>query len=102
MPTPTIHPEIQKNLKEISTWQRIFFMAVFVFIAGFVRALLWAVIAFQVVTKLITGKINPNLRQLGATLASYLYQIMLFLTFNTDEMPFPFAELEGPDRSSRS
>ncbi|HHJ38828.1 MAG: hypothetical protein AXA67_00380 [Methylothermaceae bacteria B42] len=93
MPTPNLHPDIQKNLKEISTWQRIFYMAVFIFIVGFVRAVLWAIIAFQVVTKLLTGTDNPNVRQLGANLASYHYQIMLFLTFNTDEMPFPFAEL---------
>ncbi len=93
MATPKIHPEIQKNLKEISTWQRIFYMAVFIFIVGFVRALLWAVIAFQAVTKLLTGTVNPNVCQLGANLATYHYQIMLFLTFNTDEMPFPFAEL---------
>ncbi len=93
MATSKIHPEIQKNLKEISTWRRIFYMAVFIFIVGFVRALLWAVIAFQVVTQLLTGTVNPNVCRLGANLAAYHYQIMLFLTFNTDEMPFPFAEL---------
>jgi hypothetical protein len=32
---------------------------------------------------------------LGQNLSTYLYQITLFLTFKTDEMPFPF--LPFPD-----
>ncbi len=93
MQTPTIDPEIQRHLKERGTWQRIFFMLVFIFILGFVRVILWAVVLFQVASKLLTGQDNPHARQLGATLAVYLYQILLFLTFNTEQMPFPFAEL---------
>ncbi len=95
MQAPPIDPEIQRHLKAPNTWQRIFFMAVFAFILGFVRMLLWAVVLFQVVSKLLTGQDNPHARQLGATLAVYVYQILLFLTFNTEQMPFPFAELEG-------
>ncbi|GAB4358966.1 MAG: DUF4389 domain-containing protein [Methylohalobius sp. ZOD2] len=95
MHTSPIDSEIRRHLKEVNTWQRIFFMAVFAFILGFVRVILWAVVIFQVASKLLTGRDNPHARQLGATLGVYLYQILLFLTFNTDQMPFPFAELEG-------
>ncbi len=100
MHTPTIDPEIQRHLKERSTWQRIFFMLVFMFILGFVRIILWAVVLFQVASKLLTGQDNPHARQLGATLAVYLYQILLFLTFNTEQMPFPFADLNEVGRFS--
>lgn len=81
------------HLKATSTWQRIFFMLVFAFILSFVRLILWVVILFQVANKLLTGQDNPHARQLGAQLAVYLYQIVLFLTFNTEQMPFPFTEL---------
>ncbi|MCX8049338.1 MAG: DUF4389 domain-containing protein [Methylohalobius sp.] len=85
--------EFSRHLKATSTWQRIFFMLVFAFILSFVRLILWVVILFQVGSKLLTGQDNPHARQLGAQLAVYLYQIVLFLTFNTDQMPFPFSEL---------
>jgi hypothetical protein len=45
----------------------------------------------QVLFKLITGEINENLRVLGKQTARYIYDVMLFLTFNTEKKPFPFA-----------
>lgn len=95
MQASPLDPEIQRHLKAKGTWQRIFFMLVFAFILGVVRLILWAVVLFQVASKLLTGQDNPHARQLGATLSVYLYQILLFMTFNTEQMPFPFADLEG-------
>ncbi len=95
MQKPFIEWEILRHLKETNTWQRIFFMLVFALILSFVRAILWIVVLFQVGSKLLTGQDNPHARQLGAQLSVYLYQILLFLTFNTEQMPFPFAELEN-------
>ncbi len=95
MQTPPLDPEIQRHLKAKGTWQRIFYMLVFAFILSVVRFILWAVVLFQVACKLLTGQDNPHARQLGATLSVYLYQVLLFLTFNTDQMPFPFAEMAG-------
>ncbi len=95
MQTSPLDSDMQRHLKAKGTWQRIFFMLVFAFILGVVRLILWAVVLFQVASKLLTGHDNPHARQLGATLSVYLYQVLLFLTFNTEQMPFPFAELEG-------
>lgn len=89
-----IDKEIQKNLKKPSTWRRVFFMLIFAFIVGFVRMILWAVVLFQLATALITGSPNPHALRFGRILTLYLYQILLFLTFNSDEMPFPFSDLE--------
>lgn len=84
--------EVQTNLKKIGTWQRIFFMLIFAVILGLVRILLWAVVLLQVVSSLMTGSANPNVLTLGRTLSAYVYNILLFLTYNSDEMPFPFAD----------
>ncbi len=95
--------EINDNLKKISTWKRIFFMLVFAVIVGLVRILLWAVIFLQVASALLTGEPNKNILDFGRTLSVYLYHIILFLTYNTDSLPFPFSdwnlteELELPD-----
>ena len=38
----------------------------------------------------ITGRVNERLRALGQTLASYIYEIVLYVTFHSDERPYPF------------
>lgn len=95
--------DINDNLKKISTWKRIFFMMVYSVIVGFVRILLWAIVLLQVASALVTGSPNKNILDFGSKLSAYLYHILLFLTYNTDKLPFPFSdwnlteELELPD-----
>ncbi|WP_349431805.1 DUF4389 domain-containing protein [Methylomarinum sp. Ch1-1] len=84
--------EINENLKKHSTWKRIFFMLIYTVIVGLVRILLWAVILLQVASTLLTGKCNKNILGFGSDLSTYLYHILMFLTFNTDQLPFPFSD----------
>ncbi len=84
--------EINENLKKLGTWKRIFFMLIYSVIVGLVRILLWAVILLQVASTLLTGKENKNILTFGFSLSAYLYHILLFLTFNTDTLPFPFSD----------
>lgn len=84
--------DINENIKKISTWKRIFFMLVFSVIVGLVRILLWTVILFQVAFALLSGTPNKNILDFGRKLSAYLYHILLFLTYNTDHLPFPFSE----------
>ncbi len=84
--------EINDNLKKISTWKRIFFILVFAVIVGLVRILLWAVILLQIASALLTGEPNRNILTFGRKLSAYLYHILLFLTYNTDQLPFPFTD----------
>jgi len=84
--------DINDNIKRISTWKRIFFMLVFTIIVSMVRVLLWTVILLQVGSALLTGSANQNILNFGKTLSAYLYHILLFLTYNTDSLPFPFSD----------
>lgn len=83
--------EINENLKKLGTWKRIFFMIVFAVLIGLIRLLLWAVVFLQVVSTLLTGSSNKNILSFGKSLSAYTYHILLFLTFNTDVIPFPFS-----------
>lgn len=83
--------QISQNLKNIGIWRRIFFMLLFAVIIELVGLLLWLVILLQIGAMLLTGKPNENILNFGRQLSVYLYHILLFLTFNTDELPFPFA-----------
>ena len=84
--------EINENLKKINTWKRIFFIIVFAVIVGLVRILLWAVVLLQIASALLTGEPNKNILNFGRTLSVYLYHILLFLTYNTEVLPFPFSD----------
>jgi len=84
--------QLNDNLKQLSTWKRIFFMTIFSVIVGLVRILLWAVILLQVASMLVTGRTNENILNFGGSLSAYLYHVLLFLTFNTDTLPFPFSD----------
>jgi hypothetical protein len=78
------------NIKSHSTWLRLFFMVVVVLLYGVSRIVTGAVIVLQFFWVLFTGGINKQLQDLGQALATYTYQIILYLTFNSDQRPFPF------------
>jgi hypothetical protein len=54
------------------------------------RLVVFAVVVLQFFWLLFTGAVNEQLRALGQSLAGYTYEIVRFLTFNSDVRPFPF------------
>ncbi len=84
--------QINFNLTQLSTWKRIFFMLIYAAIGGLIRLLLWAVIILQIISALLLGKPNQNILDFGRSLSIYTYHILLFMTFNTETLPFPFSD----------
>ena len=95
--------QINENLKKIETWKRLIYMLVYAAVDSLIKLLLWAVILIQIFSVLVTGTRNPHILGFGRSLSIYHYHILLFLTFNTEQLPFPFsswnltAKLESPD-----
>ncbi|MDO3386461.1 DUF4389 domain-containing protein [Gilvimarinus sp. SDUM040013] len=88
--------KLKSNLLSANHWMRLVFMILFsviLYVAGIVMSIL---VVVQFVFALITGKDNPNLRQLGDSLSQFIYAALRFLTYNTDEKPFPFADWPQP------
>jgi hypothetical protein len=83
--------QIKKNLKDSKQWTRILYMVLFAIILYFASMVTGILIVVQAIFALITGEDNKNLRELGAGLAQYINQIYLFLTYNDQRKPFPFA-----------
>lgn len=81
---------LDENIKRKSTWLRLFFMLVFVVIYGIAEFVTAAVIVIQFFWVLLTGTKNEQLRALGQSLATFTYQIFVYLTYNTERRPFPF------------
>ena len=81
---------LEEHLKSRDTWTRLLFMLicyVLVSLAGLVCSVV-VVLGFLMV--LFTGKVNPELRDVGQSLASYIYENIRYLTYNTETRPFPF------------
>jgi hypothetical protein len=83
---------IQQHLKNLNTWKRGFFILLFALIFTVAEVIAWAAALFQFVTLLLTGETNPRLSNLGQRLGTYIYQILLYITFKSDAKPFPFSE----------
>jgi hypothetical protein len=90
-----MNEKTKATLTNLDTWKRGLFMVVFSIISGVAKLIVTLVAVFQFITLLFKGQTNQVVIPLGQNLSTYLYQITLFLTFKTDEMPFPF--LPFPD-----
>ena len=54
------------------------------------EVVLTAVVVFQLLLVLFTGKKNERLLKLGQSLSTYIYQVLKYLTFNSDYKSYPF------------
>ncbi|HMU63276.1 MAG TPA: DUF4389 domain-containing protein [Nitrosomonas sp.] len=90
LPGQRMKEEVKQRLQRTETWVQGFFILFFVFVSGVVESLIIMIMFFQYVSILVTGKTNTHLLRLGKYLAAYVYQIVLYLTFNTGQRPFPF------------
>ena len=81
---------IEENIKSRSTWMRLLFMVVFYVLATLASAVGSVVVVLGFFWVLFTGEKNRQLQQAGQVVAGYIYEIIRYLTFNTDEKPFPF------------
>jgi hypothetical protein len=76
---------------------RFIFMVLFVVVYKLLDVVLLLVVAVQFLFHLFTDNDNETLRQFGDGLSCYYYQIYRYLTYNTEEKPFPFSDWPSSD-----
>ncbi|MDH3375757.1 MAG: DUF4389 domain-containing protein [Gammaproteobacteria bacterium] len=94
---------VEKKLAEPSpesptrreTWIRLLFLLLFIFIYGVAEVVLGVIVIVQFGFKLITHETNQKLLDFTAGLNKYIYEILQFMTFNSNEKPFPFSDWPG-------
>ena len=82
--------DIKDNIKQQSTWIRGLYMVLFSIFYTIADFVLFAVVVFQFILKLFTGDTNDRLRRLGLSISTYIYEILQFLSFNSEQHPYPF------------
>lgn len=73
-------------------WIRGLFMLLMALAFHVCELILGVVTVVQFVMALVNRTPNARLVAFGRSMGSYLHQIVNFLTFATEEMPFPFGE----------
>jgi hypothetical protein len=83
----------KENIKKTSTWIRFAYMVLFgAILIPLGRFVLAFIVVGQFLMVLVKGRDNANLRKLGNASGHWIYQGILFLTFNSEAKPFPFDE----------
>lgn len=88
-PVTTINP---RNI-----WMRALFMLLMALAYHVTGTLLFIVAVFQFVMALLSGAPNKQLVEFGRSLGRYFQQLVNFLTFATEQIPFPFSAWPSDD-----
>ncbi|HET8700460.1 MAG TPA: DUF4389 domain-containing protein [Nitrococcus sp.] len=83
-------PALKAHLTRRQTWLRGLHIVLFSVIYSIAGTVLTAIVIFQFISMLVSGTRNPMLLTFGQQLSTYLYQILLYVTFNRDDRPWPF------------
>jgi len=86
-PDNTEQPDLDD---EASIWVRGLYMLLFGVVAHITELVIGLVMLVQFILKAATDKTNINLLSFGDQLSKYLFEIVQFLTFNSEDKPFPF------------
>jgi hypothetical protein len=84
--------DIKENSSSSDIWLRGGFILVFALIYGISKIVIWSLVLFQFVSLLITKETNPQLRRFSKSLSVFVYQLLQYVMFNSDEKPFPFSD----------
>ena len=80
----------QNNIKSESFWLRSLFMVLFFIVYRIMDILVLLLGLSQWIYVLLTGEPNHSLSRFAGGLALYVAQIIQYLSYKTEEKPFPF------------
>lgn len=83
---------IKDRLLSAQFWLHFLYIILFGFALSLASYIMLVVVVLQFIIKLFTGETNLKLQQFSASLSTYIYQMLLFVSFNTEIKPFPYAD----------
>jgi hypothetical protein len=82
--------QLKHNVKSPSIWIRLVYMLLFAFAIYISMMAFWCVVIAQFLFVLFSGERNPNIAKFADVVCQYIGQCLGFLSFATEEKPFPF------------
>lgn len=82
-----VHPDQPKRMPFPIV--RLFYAFAFAIIAWFVIHLVFALAIVQFAVVAVTGRINDELKGFSFNLIQYLWELLAFASFVSDDQPFP-------------
>lgn len=83
--------QLKQHLSAKETWKRGLFILIFAFLYSIAEVVLAAIVLFQFLATLFTGAPNERLLIFGETLTRYIYQILQFVTYVSEQRPYPLS-----------
>ena len=91
-----MNTNVKENVKNIDVWIRGLFIIIFGVILYFLFGIIWLLVIFQFLTKVFTGDLNEHLSNFSKSLTRYAFQILNYITFQSEQRPFPFSPWPEP------
>lgn len=84
--------ELKQHLTTKETWIRGTYILLFALCYSVAEVVLFAVVLLQFLSLLMNGNRHDRLLQLGQSLATYIFQIIQYMTANSEYQPFPLGD----------
>ena len=81
---------LTENIKEPSIWVNFFLKVIYLIFLNFIIPFLGFITLLQLLFSLGSKKPNNNLISFSKKISIYIYQIINFITYSSDERPWPF------------
>ncbi|WP_204378394.1 DUF4389 domain-containing protein [Agaribacterium haliotis] len=89
--------QLKKNISAVHIWIRLVYMLLFAVVLYAAMAVFWVLVLVQFMFALIAGKPKLKLAQFADVLCQYINQCLRFVSFSSEEKPFPFSDLPVSD-----
>ncbi len=93
-----MNEELKTHITSSKHWVRLVYMLLFSFFLYIASIVVAIVVVAQFVFALVTGSDNEKLRHLGSSIATYVKDVLMFLTFNSEDKAFPFSDWPEPQK----
>lgn len=86
---------VKDHVKNVDTWIRGLFIIIYGVIFYVLFWIIWLVVIFQFLMKVLMGSLNANIMSFSGGLTRYAFQILQYVTFQSEERPWPFGPWPG-------
>jgi len=87
---------IQTHLLNKETWLRLLFMILYGIVFEVAKFVGLVAVLVQFLFKLFRGRPLPELQDFGASLGEFYRQIIEFMTFRSEQKPYPWSDWPKP------